>query len=320
MFKRYMKLALKGLWYVLLGFVDYIKIFLEILIMIPGIFLYVSLYEGEVVINMTTEEFITSPLFGVILCILFLLSALIFFFRCVEADSDMDFVFGKRCTRAYFWTLNEKRRFNVDQSVNFLRTLRKFGFSVHTNQNSPIHENTLAQTVSYLKMALSLRGVDLSQFTEENFTEIAKFLSPNCSEDMIGIDAAKLDIMNDAFPLMDILKNEVDSMRNEVLEENDYDISLNEATTLLQNYLEDKKASMPLIIVAEQDVIVALKKEYATILDTFASIDKVELFQKGRASDMKPFELCTEDEFKTLDQRIVDCSKVVKFTKESTNA
>lgn len=98
MLKRYLKLALKGLWYVLLGLADYTKIFLKMLIMIPGIFLYVSLYEGEVVINMTAAEFILSPLFGIILCLSFLLSALIFLFRCAEADNHIaDSVI--RCTK-----------------------------------------------------------------------------------------------------------------------------------------------------------------------------------------------------------------------------
>ncbi|AHJ13026.1 hypothetical protein [Sulfurospirillum multivorans] len=319
MFKRYMKLALKGLWYVVQGAVNYMKIFIKMLIMIPGILLYVSLYEGEVVINMTTEAFLTSPLFGIILILSFAISFLFFVDRCEELDTMVlgtSKVLGKKLTCELLWALNDKRRFNADESVNFLRTMKKFGFFMVVDLNSPLSK--IERTTSYLKAALSLRGVDLSQFTKEDFNEIGEFLSPNCIEDTISIDEKKLKIMNDAFPLMEILRKEVENMSNEVPEENNHDTSLKEATTLLQNYHEDKKASMPLIIVAEQDVIVALRKEYATILDTFALVDKVELFQKSRAFGMKPFEICTEAEFEILDPRIVDCSCVVKLTKEST--
>lgn len=211
---NHFKSALKGLWCAIRGVSSYASILIQTIITLPGILFYMSLYfEGEVAINITKDAFLTSPLFENIIGISLILASFYFTFRLITREY---MIVGTNIPFKSAWALDEKKRFSVEESVNFLRTMRKCGFPTIINPNVWTCKNEVNQIIGFLQVALSLRRVDLTQFTEDDFNEIEKFLSTNCCDDTIGIDKNKLEIFNDALPLMEILKGEIRSMTQEV--------------------------------------------------------------------------------------------------------
>lgn len=190
---------------------SFFNLFVSYALTITGILFYLHLYaKGEVRINfLSTDEFLTSPLFSSILLLSSIFALLTIAYRILTFESV---VVGTNMPIRTSSMLDETKRFSINESVNFLRTMGKFGFPTIINPSLWDYQNEEKRTICLLQASLYLREVNLEQFTEEDFTKFVRFISPYSCEDTVEIDKNTLEIFNDALPLMEELKCEIQRM------------------------------------------------------------------------------------------------------------
>lgn len=228
------------IWSALRAIIYYIKTLLQVFIAVLCLYFYIKFYRLHEEINMPTEVFLASSYFYDILSISFILTFFLFGYRILtrkKITSDIDL------KSKYSLLLDEAKRFNAEESLNFLRTLRKFDFCIVFNH---AYNSDAQLTISLLKVVLTLHGVDITKFTDYDFFEIGKFLSPQCCEDVIHIDKEKLHILDDMLPLMEILKREIERNSNE---------TLNGSSSIVATTLQEVIPSMCRTILLQKEAI-----------------------------------------------------------------
>ena len=263
---------------------------IQYLILIPGVIFWGTMYfeEDFGLPHFTFNEFLGSNIFGVLLFVSVLLACLVHVFIKIESQDKASTLYWIRV-------------------INLFRVLRKYGFLTIANPSLKELQDKESRSLVYCKVAMELKNFNSRGISDD---EIKYFVLGKREEGKkLGVKVKMIEFFGDILPLSQALSSEIET--NILLSD-----KVQLAVEAIEKYLNGANSDMPIIIVSDEITINTLKEQYQSALDSFVSIDKVELFQKSRAFGMKPFELCTEDEFKILDQRIIGCSRVVEFTNE----
>lgn len=210
---QYLQYALDGLWNTLRAFSFFFERFMQMFIVVTISYFYMMFYRHNNEINMSVEAFLSSSIFLDIIGLSLILTFFLFGYWLITREKVMGGIDPKYKSS---WVLDEKKRFSINESVNFLHTMGKFGFPTIIDPSLWDYKNEEEREICFLKASLYLREVNLKQFTEEDFAKFVSFISPYSYKDEIEIDNKKLEIFNDALPLMEILKSEIVDMTNKI--------------------------------------------------------------------------------------------------------